>query len=149
MNSIMKIRLAETLASGAPFVTPVLLRRLDALPKDPPGSHVLDALGASRQIVLEIGAYTGAPYDGAEIDLHARDAAAAFPIFHGTLRVEPIDVFSSRLVLLGQYSVPLGLLGAAADRTILAGTAKRSLRSLLAGIREEVAAAVLRSATGA
>lgn len=139
----MKIRLSEPIASGAAFVVPVLIRRLDALPKDPAGSHVLRSLGAAVQIAIGIGDYVGDPRDGAEIDLHAREAAAAFPVFHGTIRVEPVDAFSSRLVLAGHYSVPFGVLGTAADRTVLAGAAKRSLRELLSAVRDEVAASAV------
>jgi hypothetical protein len=144
----MKIRLIETLASGAPFVVPVLLRRLDALHKDPAGSHTLSALGATVKIALRAGDHVGDPPDGAHIDLQALEGAAAFPVFQGALRVEPIDAFSSRLVLAGNYRVPLGVVGSVADRTILAGAAKRSLRGLLAEIRTEVATSVLRRASG-
>jgi hypothetical protein len=35
------------------------------------------------------------------------------------------------------------VIGTAADRTVLAGSAKRSLRALLAGIRAQVAASVI------
>jgi hypothetical protein len=139
----MKIRLIDLLGSGAPYVIPVLLRTLASLPKDPAGSHTLHALGANVKIAIEIGKRVGDPFDGAEIELHARDAAAAFPVFHGTLRVEARDTFSSRLVLAGQYSVPLGVIGTAADRTVLAGSAKRSLRALLGGIRAQVAASLI------
>jgi hypothetical protein len=144
----MKIRLIETLASGAPFVVPVLLRRLDGLHKDPAGAHTLNAFGATVKIALRGGDHVGDPADGAHIDLQALEGAAAFPVFHGSVRVEPIDSFSSRLVLSGNYRVPLGVVGSVADRTILAGAAKRSLRSLLAEIRTEVSASVLRSAHG-
>ena len=67
----MKIRLIETLASGAPFVVPVLLRRLDALHKDPAGAHTLSAFGATVKIALRGGEHVGEPADGANIDLQA------------------------------------------------------------------------------
>jgi hypothetical protein len=140
----MKIRLIETLASGAPYVAPMLVRRLASLDKDPSGSHALSALGATVKIALGAGEVVGEPPDGAWITLQALAGAAIFPVFHGTLRVEPVDAFSSRLVLAGHYSVPLGTIGSVADRTILAGAAKRSLRALLGEIRAEVAASVLR-----
>lgn len=139
----MKIRLSEPMSSGAPFVAPVLVRKLRALPKDPLGSHVLSVLGVATQIAIEIGNAVGTPPDGTEIHLHALDAPGAFPVFHGTLRVEPADAFSSRLVLAGVYQVPLGSVGAAADRTLLAGAAKRSLRALLNDVRSVVAASVM------
>lgn len=142
----MKIKLVEPIASGAPFVARVLVSRLDALPNDARGSHRLGAFGTTLSIAIEIGATTGVPPDGAEIHLRALDAPDAFPVFHGTLRVEPIDVFCSRLVLAGTYNVPLGMIGGVADRTLLAGTAKRSLRALLRDMREQIAAAITRDA---
>jgi hypothetical protein len=142
----MKIRLIESLASGAPFVAPILVRRLDTLDRDPAGSHALSTFGASVKIAIHAGEHVGDPPDGAWITLQALTGPAVFPVFQGTLRVEPVDAFTSRLVLAGQYSVPLGTIGSVADRTILAGAAKRSLRSLLGDIRAEVAASVLRHA---
>jgi hypothetical protein len=142
----MKIKLIEPIASGAPFVAPVLVSRLGALPNDPAGSHVLGALGAAMSIAIAIGATTGSPPDGAEIHMRALEAPGAFPVFHGTLRVEPVDTFCSRLVLAGTYNVPLGMIGGVADRTLLAGTAKRSLRALLRDMREAIAAAVTQDA---
>lgn len=139
----MKIRLSEPLSSGAPCVAPVLVRTLRALPKDPAGSHVLSVLGVAMRIAIEVGSAVGSPPDGTEVHLHALDAPGAFPVFHGTLRVEPADACSSRLVLAGVYQVPLGTVGAAADRTILAGAAKRSLRALLNDVRAVVAASVM------
>jgi hypothetical protein len=141
----MKIRLIETLGSGAPYAAPILIRRLDNLDADPAASHALSALGATVKIAIGTGEHVGEPPDGAWITLQALAGAAAFPVFRGTLRVEPVDTFSSRLVLAGQYSVPLGTFGSVADRTILAGAAKRSLRSLLGEIRAEVAASLVRS----
>ena len=141
----MKIRLIESLASGAPYVAPLLVRRLDTLDNDPAGSHALSTFGATVRIAIRAGEHVGEPPDGAWISLQALAGPAAFPVFEGTLRVEPVDAFTSRLVLAGHYSVPLGTIGSVADRTILAGAAKRSLRSLLGDIRAEVAASVLRS----
>lgn len=142
----MKIRLIESLASGAPYVAPMLVRRLDSLDKDPAGSHALSTFGTSVKIAIQTGEHVGEPPDGAWISLQALTGPAAFPVFNGTLRVEAVDPFTSRLVLAGHYSVPLGTVGSVADRTILAGAAKRSLRSLLGEIRAEVAASVLRGA---
>jgi hypothetical protein len=90
----------------------------------------------------------GDPPDGARIELRAVTGSAAFPVFDGTLRVEPIDAFTSRLVLAGRYSVPLGTLGTIADRTILGGAAKRSLRTLLVTMQTEIAASLLQKISG-
>ena len=83
-----------------------------------------------------------------QIDMQALDGSAVFPVFHGTLRAEPIDALSCRLVLAGRYNVPLGAIGTVADRTILAGAAKRSLRALLITIKAEIASSVLRTVSG-
>jgi hypothetical protein len=144
----MKIQLFEEIASGARFVAPVLVARLTALHDDPAGSHALTALGVAVRIKLVVGALVGAPPDGAELVMQAQDGAAVFfPIFHGTLRVLPIDAFRSKLTLAGTYRVPLGALGDVADRTLLAGTAKRSLQTFLGETRDEIAAAVLHEVT--
>jgi hypothetical protein len=141
----MEIRLIETLAGGVPSVAPVLLGRLDALASGPAGSRAVSALGAAVEIAVCAGEPIGEPPDGVRITVQALAGAAAFPVFVGTLRVEPVDPSLSRLVLAGQYSVPLGTLGSVADRTILAGTAKHRLRLLLDDIRAEVAASLPRA----
>ena len=144
----MKIQLFEAIGSGAPYVAPILVARLKTLHRDPTGSHALTSLGVTVQIEIVVGSLVGDPPDGAELVMQAQSGAAAFlPVFHGTLRVLPVDSFSSKLVLAGTYRVPLGALGEAADRTLLAGTAKRSLQTFLSEARDEIAAAVLHEAT--
>ena len=144
----MKIQLFEEIGSGAPFVAPMLVARLTALHNDPGGSYALTTLGVSVQIKIVIGSIVGAPPDGAELVMQAQSGAAAFfPVFHGTLRVTPIDSFKSKLVLAGTYRVPMGALGEVADRTLLAGTAKRSLQAFLGEARDDIASAVLHEAT--
>ena len=145
----MNIHIIETLASGAPYVAPILVSQLNALRALPDDAHSLGTLGASVKITIRAGEHVGTPPDGAQIEMQELDGAAVFPVFNGTLRVEPIDPFSCRLVLAGHYSVPLGLIGTVADRTILAGAAKRSLRALLVTMKTEITSSVLRSVTGA
>jgi hypothetical protein len=143
----VKIQLFEEIASGAAFVAPILVARLTKIREEPLGSHALSSLGVTVQVDITVGAPVGDPPDGAELEMQAQSGGAAFfPVFSGTLRVVPIDTFSSRLALAGTYRVPLGALGEAADRTLLAGTAKRSLQAFLGEARDEIAAAVLRSA---
>jgi hypothetical protein len=144
----MKIQLFEEIGSGAPYVAPILVARLQSLHDDPAASNALTSLGVTVQIRTIVGSLIGVPPDGAELVMQAQSGAAAFfPVFHGTLRVLPVDSFSSKLVLSGTYRVPLGALGAVADRTLLAGTAKRSLQVFLGEARDEIAAAVLHEAT--
>jgi len=144
----MKIQLFEEIGSGAPYVAPILVARLTSLHDDPAGSYALASLGVSVRIKIVVGALVGSPPDGAEIVMQAQSGAAAFfPVFHGSLRVTPIDSFKSKLVLTGTYRVPMGALGEVADRTLLAGTAKRSLQAFLAEARDDIASAVLHEAT--
>jgi hypothetical protein len=144
----MKIQLFEDIGSGAPFVAPILVARLARIHDEPLGSHMLSSLGIAVRVAVEVGSAVGDPPDGAEISVQAQSGTAAlFPVFEGTLRVIPVDTFSSQLVLSGTYRVPLGALGEVADRTLLAGTAKRSLQTFLGEARDEIAAAVLHEAT--
>jgi hypothetical protein len=144
---MMKLQLTEELASGAPFVAPVLVAWLESTRSHQSDARKLSSLGVSVPIAITVDATIGEPPDGAEISLQAHGTTSnVFPVFAGTLRVVPIDTFSSRLVLAGTYRVPFGVLGEAADRTLLAGTAKRSLQTFLGEARDEIAAAVLRAA---
>jgi hypothetical protein len=144
----MKVQLFEDIASGAPFVAPILVARLRTLRKDPAGAHTLSSLGVAIGIRVDVGTIVGVPPDGAKVELEAQSGnAAAFPVFAGILRVVPVDAFRSRLALTGVYRVPLGALGEVADRTVLAGIAKRSLQTFLGEIRGEIEARVLHEAT--
>jgi hypothetical protein len=142
---MMKVHIVEIIASGAPYVAPILLARLDALREKPDDAHSLGMLGASVKIAIRAGEHVGDPPDGARITMQALDDSAVFPVFEGTIRVEPLDAFSCRLILAGCYSVPLGAIGEVVDRTIFAGAAKGSLRALLGAVQSEIASSVLRS----
>jgi hypothetical protein len=142
----MNVHIVEGVASGAPFVAPILVLKLDAL-RGTDDTHLLSALGVSVKVAIRAGAHVGDPPDGAHIEVQALAGEGAFPVFAGTLRVEPVDAFSCRLVLAGEYSVPLGTLGTLADRTILAGIAKRSMRAFLVDMQAEIASSVLQSLT--
>jgi hypothetical protein len=144
----MNVHIVEGVASGAPFVAPILVSKLDALRDLPDDAHALGALGVSVKVAIRAGEHVGDPPDGARIEMQGLAGAGAFPVFEGTLRVEPVDAFSCRLVLAGKYSVPLGTLGTLADRTILAGIARRSLRALLVDMQAEIASSVLHSVSG-
>jgi len=60
----------------------------------------------------------------------ARDHQGAFPVFGGALEVHP-DGTGSRLRLCGQYSVPLGAVGAFGDRLVGHRVARHSIQGLL------------------
>lgn len=64
-----------------------------------------------------------------------------FPRLEGDLEVAPLGQGRCRLTLSGQYSAPLGPLGAALDRRLLHKVAESTVRSFLAGVAGSVAAA--------
>ena len=143
----MRVEIIEELATGAPFALPVLLHRLATL-------HTADtapvlAVGSTTvPVTIDTGDAVGSPPAGARIEIHARDDADRFPVFRGSLHIEPQGVLASRLILTGDYDVPLGWLGALADRTIFVGAAEQSLRELVARIKDDVAASALHAASG-
>lgn len=145
----MRVHLEATLATAAQLVAPVLLARLDAYRAHPPKAYALAALRAQQPIAFIVRARVGTPPHGARIVISAKEHAQLFPVFDGVLRVEPRDMLSSRLVLEGSYTVPAGAVGTLADRTVLSGIARSSLRALLAEITEELARATLRHETDA
>jgi hypothetical protein len=145
----MDVRLEERIAAGAPFAAPVLVDYLSAVRAgDADDERELEAMGVKVPIVLDVSERVGDPPNGARVRLNAKENAALFPVFEGTIRIEPIDAFSSKVVLEGRYDVPLGLLGALVDRTLLAKTAERSLQQLLERAKTQLAEAILRRASG-
>lgn len=62
---------------------------------------------------------------------HADPARLAFPEFTGTLELEPLDARTVQLSMAGSYGVPLGVLGAVVDATVLQGAAQRTAEHLV------------------
>jgi hypothetical protein len=145
----MDVSLTERVASGAARVRRILLTKLagyrDEAAGEPP---VLDAAGMRVPVLVDVGNPVGDPADGAEIRISARRNRSRYPVFTGTLRIVPVDTLTSELTLTGRYDVPLGLLGALADRTVLATTAERSLQRLLGRMKAELSGDVLHSIMG-
>lgn len=145
----MDIHLTERIACGSVVLRPLLLAHLTRYHDDPSGDPpVLDAAGVRIPILVDVGAWIGNPPEGANIVISARRHRERYPVFAGTLRVVAVNTLSSELILDGRYDVPLGLLGVLADRTILATTAERSLRRLLATMKDDLATAALDSVMG-
>lgn len=144
----MHVQITERIASGARFVAPRLLERLEAYRDETGISPVLDAAGMHVPVAIKVGEQVGSPPDGARIRLSAKNHAERFPVFEGTLRVLPVTALDSVLVLEGRYEVPLGLLGRLADRTVLRTTAEGSLTHLMSRMKSALAAAVLESVIG-
>jgi hypothetical protein len=145
----MEIRLVEPLATAAKLVAPVLVGRLDAYAaKRDQDALALEGLQLRIPIALDVEEHLGVPPDGARVKISAAHVAGLFPIFSGTIRVEPQDALTSQLVLAGTYSVPLGPIDALADQTVFADVATDGLRRFLAHLKSDVAATTLRRELG-
>jgi CBS domain-containing protein len=62
----------------------------------------------------------------------------AFPAFHGALEFEPLARDLGQLVIVGEYTPPLGLAGAAVDATMLRRVAQRTAELLADQIVERL-----------
>ncbi len=62
---------------------------------------------------------------------HADPARQVFPEFEGDIELEPLSRSRAQLTLVGSYTTPLGLLGAAVDATMLRGIVDRTAEGLL------------------
>lgn len=144
----MHLRLVQPVPSGAAAVAPLLLERVGAYGAGGDEQLALEALQVRIPIVVETGEPLGSPASGLHVRIAAERSAALFPVFAGTIEVAPHGMLSSALVLDGEYTVPLGLLGAVADRTVLNDVAQASLRRFLARLADDVAADVLRRESG-
>ena len=142
----MRVRLEQRIASSARVVAPALAARVAAYASNREQPIMLNALEMSVPIVVRV-THAGSPAEGTGLAISAEHNAALFPVFEGVVRAEPIDALSAHLVLDGTYSVPLGLLGAAADRTVLADVARSSLQRFLERMKDEVSMDVLRADT--
>lgn len=145
----MEVRLVEQLATAAKLVAPVLVERLDAYAAERDHDAIaLEGLRLRVPVRLEVEERVGVPPDGARVKIAAVHESGLFPIFTGTIRVEPQGPLTSRLVLTGSYALPLGPIGALADRTVFADVAADGLRRFLAHLKSEVCTATLRRELG-
>ena len=62
-----------------------------------------------------------------------------FPTLEGDLEVSPLGGDRCRLTLSGQYSPPLGPIGASLDRRVLHRVAESTVRMFLSGLAERLA----------
>lgn len=89
-------------------------------------------------VALEHGARTNVP-----LQWEAEPGRHAFPVFRGTIEVEPLSSQITQLAVVGAVTPPLGPIGALADATVLGGVAERTTQQLadrLAAALEERAA---------
>jgi hypothetical protein len=88
-------------------------------------------------VALTVGKTVGAD-EPIPLEVKAHGPGALFPAFSGSIEAHEEGPASSAVVLRGTYEPPLGLIGAAIDATVMHGTARASLSSLL----ERIASAV-------
>ena len=68
-----------------------------------------------------------------------------FPAFRGELRSDAEGPLSSRLLLIGDYEIPLGTIGTIVNRSLLGNAAERSLRAFGERFRADVLDEIRRS----
>lgn len=86
-------------------------------------------------VALEHGARTSVP-----LQWEAEPGRHAFPVFRGTIELEPLASQSTQLAIVGAVTPPLGPIGGLADATVLGGVAERTTQQLadrLAAVLEE------------
>lgn len=72
------------------------------------------------------------------ISWHAQPGRHAFPAFEGRLGLEPLGDGAAKLTILGSYSPPASVVGAAVDATLLRGVAQRTLDRLAGALADEL-----------
>jgi hypothetical protein len=77
--------------------------------------------------------------------LGAREHTDWFPAFRGELRSDDEGPLSSRLLLIGDYEIPLGTIGTIVNRSLLGNAAERSLRAFGERFRADVLDEIRRS----
>jgi CBS domain-containing protein len=114
------------------------------------GSFLLEIPGPTlgKEIGKQVRFHTGpARRSGHRLILpvgwHAAPAAALFPVFDGSLEVEPLDARRSQVTLVGTAAPPLGPLGKALDSTLLHTVAERTAARLLRSLCRELETATM------
>lgn len=121
----------------------------DPTPPDGDGSFLLAVPGPTlgREIGKQVRMHTGpARRSGHRIVLplgwRAAPASALFPVFEGSLEVEPLDSRRSQLTLVGTTTPPLGPFGRALDSTVFHAIAERTAARLLDALCQEFQQAI-------
>ena len=101
------------------------------------GDVTLGATASSDVARIEVPVLVESDADAAHADgdltlrIVARSMEALFPAFDGRVAVEPTDSADSRIRLIGDYRVPLGVLGAVTNATALDGIAREGLQKFV------------------
>lgn len=80
--------------------------------------------------------------DAFDISFSAEHLPAAFPIFTGTLLLEPGELGESSLILDGSYDVPMQVFGALLDKALMPHVASKSLEHFIDEMAEACQAKV-------
>jgi len=114
------------------------------------GSFLLEIPGPTlgKEIGKQVRFHTGpARRSGHRLVLpvgwHATPAAALFPVFDGSLEVEPLDARRSQITLVGTAAPPLGPFGKALDSTLFQAVAERTAARLLRSLCRELESATM------
>lgn len=117
------LRAATDTEDGRPDPDGSMLLRLPA--------HVV-GLDTHKQVRLR----TGVALDRGDrtcipLQWEAEPGRHAFPVFRGTIELEPMSSWSAQLTVVGAVTPPLGLVGALAETTMLGSIAERTAQHLV------------------
>jgi CBS domain-containing protein len=95
-------------------------------------------LPVSKTVRVSTGVATTTPDGRLRIPLswRAAPAGAAFPTFDGVIELEPLSARNAQIAVVGTYTLPLGVLGAAVDASLLSGAAEATGQRLVDGLAE-------------
>jgi CBS domain-containing protein len=115
---------------------------------DPDGSLLLDlpahvvGLDLHKQVRVRIGvAFEHGARTCIPLQWEAEPARHAFPVFQGTIELEPMSSKLAQLAVVGAVTPPLGPVGALADATVLGALAERTTHELADRLAEALAGA--------
>ncbi len=114
---------------------------------DPDGSMLLrlPAHVIGLDVHKQVRVRTGVALDHGDRTLiplqwEAEPGRHAFPVFRGTIELEPMSARSAQLTVVGAVTPPLGLVGAVVETTMLGGLAERTARHIADRLAEALLA---------
>jgi hypothetical protein len=82
-------------------------------------------------VPIELSVTKGEQKDAFEVQFRAEHLPAAFPVFTGTLDLEPAQLGESSLHLHGSYELPMQVFGALIDKALIPHVATKSLENFV------------------
>ena len=151
---IRAVSIVRTIPLGGDAIVPLLRARLEILEEaSEHGTVVLAARvpgNASVAVPVRLRVRYPAPKSPRfGITIAARDTPALYPRFRGDLELAKAGTNATKLMLSGEYHVPLGMLGRAFDATAGRGIAPRGLEDLLERLVADIMADVARESDAA